>query len=861
VFRGLASLTLARAAKRRFAADLSFLYSFQKGSKQGWPAASLDCVEGALLKHKLALCRPVEELDISMEEKIKDTAAQIFNLPFIPQKFLPTASAAAFVTRDEGGNFSAVVQGVSCGLLSGGAVNGWGGREEGVEGKEDDGKWTKLSQAEKDKYLSDQAIGSAPLMVARVNELRAAVFTKTVENCLDPTVREIMLQVHEGRESLRTDLRPVAICEAGGKVRVVTCGDSHLYSALQPLQGWLIDCWKKTAHSTMTSDSGDLTARVKDMYQQVEAAAARWDPTGDPLFVTSGDHSAATDKVKRRCTLAALEGARLTRRVPDAMMRLGKDSFGPGNIYYQQLCDRPTWVDMKATFENKMWDERCEDEVGEEVGGEDYGSLPYLLECRERFLARARSDPSFCLGLHQEGQPMGHPLSFPILCVTNLAVLRLAVDRWVQENPHQPGYAALGRAIVESAIVNGDDILFVSPLSLLNHFRWSAGLAGFEISVGKNYVSRVACMINSQLFKLELKANHLVSLENCGYLNQNLFDGSIKSASKEANRKELQDLEEGGAVTKVNEYSPLGMSKSINDVLTRYPRAKIFLPRYTKRLMELPGIKTYKRPNWFIPVHLGGLGIRPEFGKLYQGPYPGAHPRIRTTVSQRHLAAAMVNDRHFQLFTKNRLYLLALTSVKDPPPAELEGIPARQVKVQMFQDKKGKDSKKGYYHRKQIGLRRLITERWSHVAGLLKPLVARELTSHVKPSNNPGEDEWVEVTEDSAGQSMPLSWENISQQYLRWSGMSSTVEADITSYSLHFPPDKILRRLEPMSERRISDESHYSRVWQQGCTCPAPALVPVPIAPWFGPESMNSQNPNGVVKMPDGRYALRALSL
>lgn len=91
------------------------------------------------------------------------------------------------------------------------------------------------------------------------------------------------------------------------------------------------------------------------------------------------------------------------------------------------------------------------------------------------------------------GQLMGSPISFPVLCIVNLAITRM-----VQED-------AYGWRIPlwwGSIRVNGDDILFPLPPADYQHWVEEMSCAGLTPSLGKNYVSREYVMLNSRVFRL-----------------------------------------------------------------------------------------------------------------------------------------------------------------------------------------------------------------------------------------------------------------------------------------------------------------------------------------------------------------------
>jgi len=110
---------------------------------------------------------------------------------------------------------------------------------------------------------------------------------------------------------------------------------------------------------------------------------------------------------------------------------------------------------------------------------------------------------------------MGHPLSFPLLCVTNLAVYFHSVKLWKEKLTrrllkHCRGFdrrqlirrelARRAKILRQNVLVNGDDILFKCDDLLFDIFRETAASCGLKISQGKNYRSKLLCMINSQLF-------------------------------------------------------------------------------------------------------------------------------------------------------------------------------------------------------------------------------------------------------------------------------------------------------------------------------------------------------------------------
>jgi len=406
-------------------------------------------------------------------------------------------------------------------------------------------------------------------------------------------------------------LRSVAIPEPGGKARIVTIGDGYLYSILQPLQGNLIDNWKVRSESTMFVP--DLTEKVQLMYDLTQELSlqlcqdtshvcedfdgeSEWvnsmrdlEITDLPIF-RSGDYSAATDLVKQACTFAVLDGIEMGKGVPAAELELARDSFLPGVL-------------TNAKFEKDNQDVHAD------------GS-PWV---------------------RIDGQPMGHPLSFPILCCTNLGVFHCALLRWIKMASGKEAARRMmwSSVLKKTVIVNGDDIAFRAPLSFMSVFDATAADAGFEISIGKDYSSPTHLLINSQLFVCRRSV-----VQRVGYLNQNLFNGSVKKTSS----------------TK-GPCDPLALAQAVNKTLSLYPAAKVALPRLMRRASE-SFLGSRFTPNWFLPVEVGGMGILPQFGPRRRHEVPGWYKTLPSNITrdQRMVAAAFLADPSLRLYRRAESY-------------------------------------------------------------------------------------------------------------------------------------------------------------------------------------------------------------
>lgn len=227
---------------------------------------------------------------------------------------------------------------------------------------------------------------------------------------------------------------------------------------------------------------------------------------------------------------------------------------------------------------------------------------------------------------------MGHPLSFPLLCVINLAVYRRALAVWVElGSPERPapvnGWQAISererrervaRRMRRNVLVNGDDMMFKCEASFYPVFLDVSKSCGFKKSIGKQYFSRDFAMMNSQIFTL--KGGSMVRK---GYLNMKLITGS--------------SLKEGDS-----NALPTQITRDINKMIKLTPWTSCAVPAALNRFAEHWRDGRF-RPNWYLPVHLGGLGMDPEY----------APDGWKITTMQRKIAAAFVNDPRLVLFRKH----------------------------------------------------------------------------------------------------------------------------------------------------------------------------------------------------------------
>jgi len=493
LFVGWCKRFLLRQLMKR---DMSFFYSLQKGIRKMWPSLGEIKKRKALLKHAERLSTFRGFVGEQLTEAIDLVSSEVVALAAKDgTKFMPSGSACSQASRREGGALSLF------------------------------------------KHLPPQnvcevgKIGKLRYLNTSVDNWRRDTFSESYEYC-----REHLGDVEEEGQFQLLTVYAVAIPEPG-KFRMITKGNGYLYSALQPLQGVMLDAWKKHPASTMRDE--DLSDKIRRMDEEVKF----------PFWI-SVDYEAATDLLKRDATYAAF------RRWESApFFDLGWYSLGPGLVRYP--------------------------------------------------------DGSCIEGL--EGQFMGHPLSFPLLCIINLAVYRLSVKIWVGRD--KKNRIGMMKSLLRNVLVNGDDMLFKGDMELYEIFSEVSAQAGFKKSQGKNYVSPDCCLINSQIFR---RVNS--RMERFGYLNMKMVKGtSLKGGDSTA--------------------TPTQIAKELSKMVSRCLWTNCAIPAALSRWDE-EWLGVRYRPNWYLPVNLGGFGLDPRFGP----------ERIHVTRSQRLLAARFVHDPSLALY-------------------------------------------------------------------------------------------------------------------------------------------------------------------------------------------------------------------
>ncbi len=358
------------------------------------------------------------------------------------------------------------------------------------------------------------------------------------------------------------------------KIRTISIADGPATAAGSPLQKLWHGCLRNLRPFSLIGGK-----RVAD--QVMEMGFLSFD--GTPFV--SGDYSAATDRLSMRATRVILNG--LLKRValdPELRKRL---------------------------------------EVGLTSSVLDYSTTlaPFKDKVPEKLLKKI---PLPEKTQQTNGQLMGNILSFPILCLVNLAGYLLANDH--PDSPIYPViYAAKKRGhFLRSeldnlpVLINGDDILFQADRSTYQRWLSVIGELGLKVSVGKNYYTPLFFTINSELYT------------RTGFQTRPWWGGFETDLIRLRNeiRYEVGEDVLSADMTRVMPRLQEFLRQTVSEA--QWPLVnRLWIEHYQKSGI----LDAYKGLNWFIPTSLGGLGLTSE-----------GFPEFSITHAQRALASRLTLD-------------------------------------------------------------------------------------------------------------------------------------------------------------------------------------------------------------------------
>jgi hypothetical protein len=208
------------------------------------------------------------------------------------------------------------------------------------------------------------------------------------------------------------------------------------------------------------------------------------------------------------------------------------------------------------------------------------------------------------------GQLMGSPVSFSVLCSINLAAYWCALEEFT------------GRSFSCSqlpVLVNGDDILFRSNSAFYEVWKKWIGEVGFTLSLGKNYIHKDVFTINSECFMYQPNSCDVGKIFTpIGYIHSGLLHSSrdeMKFSGGIGTRPENMEMP---CIAKIQR-----ILDSANDPVYAFRKV---LKLWKTEISEQTNSGEY---NLFVPCELGGLGLQTPLS---------SNIKVETTAFQRKLA-------------------------------------------------------------------------------------------------------------------------------------------------------------------------------------------------------------------------------
>lgn len=338
------------------------------------------------------------------------------------------------------------------------------------------------------------------------------------------------------------------------KFRVISVGEYDVYSMLKPWQEMM---WKTLQRFEVFS----LTGSGSDFLQEkVQRILSRYWDVGQKFL--SGDYQEATNKLSANASKTIAD--HWFKDFPEFLYILDKTLFKTE----LNFCNASLGVQSlipKMAADNPLQKERV---------------------------------------MMSNGQLMGHPCSFPILCAVNAAMCRLALEKVWNRRFSLDDIPLL---------INGDDCLLIGPNSLLPKWREITQEVGLLESVGKSYFSDKFAMINSRYLRVDSVA---VGIEDCpdryiayvkndvGYINLGILVGRKKGSNVDCEVNTSQ---------KVDDESAYDFWQSASD---NYAQMNLRCRKLNVPLMAY--VRSFKRFFDKIPLPLdvpkeqGGFGFSSE---------------------------------------------------------------------------------------------------------------------------------------------------------------------------------------------------------------------------------------------------------
>lgn len=192
------------------------------------------------------------------------------------------------------------------------------------------------------------------------------------------------------------------------------------------------------------------------------------------------------------------------------------------------------------------------------------------------------------------GQLMGSIVSFPVLCVANLLCYWLALNEFLTES----GEKEITNPHLLPVKINGDDILFRSTPRLYEIWLEKIQIAGFKLSVGKNYTHSNTFTINSQCFTVDqISHSGPWTFSETTYLNTGLLIGRSDDRVTTDRMNTIRPISQNHNLCVLNSMCPARTQRRF----LHYNKLDLNVTTFFR---GRPGFF-----NLFVPETLQGLGL------------------------------------------------------------------------------------------------------------------------------------------------------------------------------------------------------------------------------------------------------------
>jgi len=328
------------------------------------------------------------------------------------------------------------------------------------------------------------------------------------------------------------------------KCRLVSKGEAIAYYLTKVYQKHMHGCIKNLPQFSLTGrtlhDSHDPSLEWLERFASPKVP-----------YRVSGDYSAATDNLKMSVTKMCFE-CYLNLLPPNEIRSRECDPVMRRCIYEQKIHYKPS-------------------------GGlnfEEFGGKPTEIVITQTW-----------------GQLMGSPLSFPLLCVANMAAFWYSMDL-MQDT--QEAFPMITRARDVPVLVNGDDIYFFSNDTHYGIWKRVVEAIGMELSPGKNFVNPNFFTINTRPLYADADGQ--------------IRSGKLYQTGLLMGKRKVDNTDQ--------DYLESPMHDVLNYILegSKDPQSTVdlFYILWEERIMlaSIPPRGDKPTINPWVPRHYGGLGLR-----------------------------------------------------------------------------------------------------------------------------------------------------------------------------------------------------------------------------------------------------------